>query len=138
MDIFYYWKNFESDLANSRIGWLISQRHKLQGLVDRHPGFIWAFRTPPGRKGELQVLARLEWASDRPKRVSAPAAESTIFYDPLSERTVRFLQSDSDASIASITSVIKRRFHSAFRSNSKGTMAFRFLRTMLCGSWSRP
>jgi hypothetical protein len=56
MDIFYYWKDFENDLKDGRIGWLKSKRDKLNSFKSRSPDFIWAFKTPTGKKGQLQLL----------------------------------------------------------------------------------
>lgn len=75
-----------------------------------------------GRKGELQVLAKLEWMSDRPSGVAVPKAQSAIFYDVSSPNTVRFCGSDTDDAISAITSIFKRRprFHTAFMANFQG------------------
>jgi hypothetical protein len=122
MDIFYYWKNFESDLAAGRIGWFISDHERLGQLNNENPGFIWAFRTPPGRKGELQVLARLECTKLRPRGGSIPPAVSTIYYDAHSRNSVRFCGSESDDAVRAVTSIFKRRpsFYAAFRANFQG------------------
>jgi hypothetical protein len=65
MDVFYYWKNHEADLKARRIGRFKSTPGKLRELVDGYPDFLWAFTTPKGRRGEVQLIARLRW-SDRP------------------------------------------------------------------------
>lgn len=120
MDIFYYWKNHEEDLKAGRIGWLKSDRKKLGMLKDRHPDYIWAFNTPAGQKGKLQLLARLAW-SDLPK-VSLPQLEATsnIFYDPSDSKTNLFKESDSAEAIESVTHLLRSQFPSAFSSNFQG------------------
>lgn len=120
MDVFYYWKNHDDDLRKGRIGWLKSDRLKLGALKERFPSYIWAFKTPPGRKGELQLLARLVW-SDHPK-VALPKLESpsVIYYDPADARTVFFNEPDTEAGIPAVTSMLRSQYPAAFRANFQG------------------
>src|SRR4051794_22139295 len=99
MDVFYYWKNYDKDIRSGRIGYLKSDRSKLGGMRDRNPDQIWAFKTPTGRKGELQLIATLAW-SDTP-RVKVPPleAKSVIYYDPSSANTVFYDLADTETTI---------------------------------------
>lgn len=119
MDIFYYWKDFEADLSERRIGWLKSDRAKLGQLQDRGIDHIWAFKTPPGMKGRIQVVARLAWSNVRPKDAPASAG-SMIFYDPASSLTVRFLGTDSETAIDEVSRIIRKRFPRIFDANFQG------------------
>ncbi|MGH8176187.1 MAG: hypothetical protein ACREV5_08010 [Steroidobacter sp.] len=120
MDIFYYWKNFEADLAAERLGWLKSQRAKVGQLQDRGIDHIWAFKTPSGMKGRLQVVARLAWCDPPAKRPMKTDAASTIYYDAASPSTVRFVGTDAESAITQVTSVLRKRFHSMFDANFHG------------------
>lgn len=120
MDIFYYWKNFEADLKAGRVGMLKSHRTKLAQLQERGIDHIWAFKTPAGMKGRIQVVARLEWCAAPAKRILNTDAAATIFYDPASPNSVRFLGTDAESAIDQVTSVIRRRFHSMFAANFHG------------------
>lgn len=53
MDIFYYWKDFVSDVNEGRIGTLGADTHKLAELQERLPRKVWTFITPKGMKGKL-------------------------------------------------------------------------------------
>jgi hypothetical protein len=120
VDVFYYWKNIDTDLDKGRVGWLASERKKLGELQDRSPDHIWAFRTPKGRKGQLQVVARLLWLKEPARGVSPPEAKSCMYYDPSASTAVRFIGSDSDENIQIASAIIRRRFPSAFKSNFQG------------------
>ncbi len=139
MDVFYYWKNYDEDLKAGRIGWLKSERQKLGELRDRNPDLIWAFKTPSGCKGQLQLVARLAW-SDTPK-VALPKldAASVIHYDPADTRTSFFGFADAHASVESLTQLLRGQFPAAFRANFQGDNGIhimdgdflrRFLRTV--------
>ena len=58
MDIFYYWKDIESDLKAGRLGYFRSSRAKLAEFQAATPDNIWVFKTPKGRKGEIQLNQR--------------------------------------------------------------------------------
>jgi hypothetical protein len=139
MDIFYYWKNYDEDLKSGRIGWLKSERQKLGEMRDRYPDQIWAFKTPSGRKGQLQLVARLAW-SDKPT-VALPKldAASVIYYDSADTRTAFFGLVDAHASVESLTQLLRGQFPAAFRANFQGDNGIqimdgdflrRFLRTV--------
>jgi len=120
MDVFYYWKNYDVDLKAGRIGWLKSERQKLGELRGRSPDLIWAFKTPSGCKGQIQLVARLAW-SDSP-RVSLPKLNtaSVIHYDPKDIRTSFFGPSGTQASVESMTQLFRGQFPNAFRANFQG------------------
>jgi len=120
MDVFYYWKNYEIDVRNGRIGYLKSDRNKLGDMRDRHPDQIWAFKTPPGRKGELQLVATLAW-SDTPKvKVPPVEAKSVIYYDPHSANTLFYGLAETETTIGEVSGMLRRAFPVAFRSNFQG------------------
>lgn len=120
MDAFYYWKNYDDDLKAGRIDWLKSERQKLGELRGRSPDLIWAFKTPAGCKGQLQLVARLAW-SDTPK-VALPKldAASVIHYDPKGTRTSFFSPAGAHASVEPLTQLLRGQFPSAFRANFQG------------------
>lgn len=120
MDVFYYWKDFDSDLSEGRLGWLASQRKKLDEVQSRFPDLIWAFRTPKGMKGQLQLVARLAWLKKPAASISPPKAPSAMYYDPAASLTVRFVNSDSGENIQIASSIIRRRFPAAFLANFQG------------------
>jgi hypothetical protein len=120
LDIFYYWKSFEDDLAKGRLGWLRSQRSKLETLQERGVDCIWAFKTPKGMKRQLQVIARMVWSGTAPKDAPRSDAGSMIFYEPHSERSVRFVDSASQPAMDAVSSVLRRRYPSMFKSNFQG------------------
>lgn len=120
MDIFYYWKNYDADMRDGRIGSLNSDRHKLGSLKERWPTYIWAFKTPPGRKGELQLLARLVWLDEPKTGRTKSAVTSTIHYDPADPRTVVFRETDAPGAIQEVTSLLRGQYPSAFRANFHG------------------
>lgn len=150
MDVFYYWKNYDKDLNSGRVGWLKSDRQKLGELRGRSPDLIWAFKTPSGCKGQVQLVARLAW-SDTPK-VSLPKldAASVIHYDPNDPRTSFFGPNDTQASVEVMTQLLRGQFPSAFRANFQGDNGIqvmdgdflrRFLRTVapfVAGSVASP
>lgn len=120
MDVLYYWKNAKADVAAGKVGWFKSSRTKLNELKDGWPENIWLIKTPPGRKGEVQLLGCLRWA-DRPK-VKVPATEtaSAIYYDPDHAASVWFLDSNTDEAIAEVSHWVRQHFSNAVRANFNG------------------
>ncbi len=118
MDVFFYWKSFDDDVKERRIGWLQSERPKLATMRNRSPDYIWAFRTPKGHKGSLQLLARLKW-SDKPL-LAMPKIKvaSLVYYDPTD--SVIFPESNTPTAVEAVTSLLKRYFPQAFKSNFQG------------------
>jgi hypothetical protein len=120
MDVFYYWKNFDEDIKERRIGWLQSERPKLGEMRNRSPDNIWVFRTPKGHKGSLQLLARLKW-SDKPLMAMPKIkAASVVYYDPMASDSVIFTDSFALEKIEAVTLLLKKHFPQAFKSNFQG------------------
>ena len=89
MDAFYYWRNYEQDLKAGLPGYFKSSSDKLQILADGQPEFIWVFKTPPGRKGQLQLLGRLHWREAPTKGFRKEAGYFYIHYDAAHPRAKR-------------------------------------------------
>ena len=58
MDVLYYWKDYESDIRQGRIGYFRSAKDKLDELQQRSPDEIWVVN--------VESRAKLSQAS-RPK-----------------------------------------------------------------------
>ena len=122
MDVFYYWKDVDKDVGADRIGWFQSKKGKLEALKDRHPNYLWVFKTPCGGLGSLQLLARLAW-SDSPCTSGAklrPIGESNIFYDPNHVKSIWYTDSDSEAAVSAVTAWTNEHLSSAVSSNFRG------------------
>jgi hypothetical protein len=120
MDVFYYWKDMAADVRAGRIGRFRSNKARLQELQEGFPGYIWAFKTPPGRKGELQLLARVVW-SDKPLVEFAPVpGETEIFYEADHPDSVWFDGADSDHGIKEVTRWVRGHIHVAVAANFQG------------------
>jgi hypothetical protein len=118
MDVFYYWRDFDADRKAGRIGWLNLTRKKLGELQGRHPDWIWAFRQPKNRKGELQLLARLRWIDAPASKLAIEKGASVIYYDL--RESVFFSNADEEARVAEVTSIIRTKFPNAFAVNFRG------------------
>jgi hypothetical protein len=118
MDVFYYWRDYDADLKAGRIGWLVLSRKKVEELRDRHPDWIWAFRRPKERKDALQLLARLRWTDAPTSKLPIEKGTPAIYYDPAG--SVRFSNTDEEAKITEVTSLIRARFPNAFLANFRG------------------
>ncbi len=118
MDIFYYWKDYESHLKSAGLGWLHFPRNKLAEIKGRHPDWIWAFRQPAQRKGDLQLLARLRWIDAPSTKLTVDKTASVIYYDPA--ESVLFTDSGDAAKITEVTSMMRSRFPNAFGVNFRG------------------
>ena len=120
MDVFYYWKDFDKDMKANRIGWLASDRKKMGEMRAAYPDHIWAFRTPAGRKGEVELIACMKWTDTPTVAVPRIDAQSVIFYDPNHEESRRFLDTDTEERIKEISSLIRSEFPQAFGANFRG------------------
>lgn len=120
MDVFYYWKSFDEDIKERRIGWLQSERPKLGELKSRSPDHIWAFRTPKGHKGSLQLLACLKWVDKPLVHMPKIKAASLVYYDPMSVESTVFPDSLTIETIEAVTLLLKRQFPQAFKGNFQG------------------
>ncbi|MDQ2778324.1 MAG: hypothetical protein M3Y32_02070 [Pseudomonadota bacterium] len=120
MDVFYYWKNVESDVDAGRIGYLQSGAETLTRLKAGYPGYLWFFKTPKGQKGRLQLLGRLLW-SDTALASAGPApAGSHIHYDPDHPKSVWYEGSESENAVTAVTAWAAEHFHAAVRANFQG------------------
>lgn len=120
MDVFYYWRDFDKDMRAGRIGYFASDRKKMADMRLDFPDYIWAFRTPKGRKGELELVACLKWADAAATSVPRLTAKAVIYYDPRHPDTRRFLETDTEERISEISSMIRREFPKAFGANFQG------------------
>jgi hypothetical protein len=118
MDIFYYWKDYESHLRNEGLGWLHFPRAKLAEIKGRHPDWIWAFRQAPRRKGEVQLLARLRWVDGPVAKLNVEKDASVIYYDPAA--SVLYTDAGDDQRISELTSILRMRFPNAFSVSFRG------------------
>ena len=120
MDVFYYWKKFDQDMKEGRIGWLLSERKKMGEMRADYPDYIWAFRTPPARKGELQLVARLKWSDTPVVPIPRNDAQSEIYYDPAHKDSRLFIDVDTEVRIREVSSMMRREFPGAFSANFQG------------------
>lgn len=120
MDVFYYWKDYKQDQQAGRIGYFKSSRDKLDVLSAGAPDNIWVFKTPPGHKGQVQLLARLRWADHAVRPVPKEPGVVFIHYDPAAPMSVRYLNSDTPEAIAAATTWVRRHFPSMIRGNFQG------------------
>jgi hypothetical protein len=118
MDIFYYWKDYESHLKAGALGWLHFPRAKLAEIKGRHPDWIWAFKQPARRKGDVQLLARLRWIDAPATKLAVEKDASVIYYDP--SESLLFTDTDDDQKISEMTSMMRSRFPNAFGVNFRG------------------
>jgi hypothetical protein len=64
LDIFFYWKDFVSDVNEGRIGTLGADTDKLAELQERLPRKVWTFTTPKGMKGNIKLISSV-WITDK-------------------------------------------------------------------------
>jgi hypothetical protein len=120
MDVFYYWKDFDADLKAHRIGHFRSSKDKLDLLHEAHPDFVWAFRSPKGEKGRLQLLAKLWWSRTAPSGFRPAPGESHLYYDANHPRSVAFVGSDDPAAVDRVTEWARANVGSALLANFRG------------------
>jgi hypothetical protein len=120
MDAFYYWKNYEQELKAGVAGYFKSSSEKLQALADGQPEFIWAFKTPAGRKGLLQLVARLHWREAPTKGFRKEAGVFYIHYDPKHPSSELYTDSATDEALAVTTAWASRHFHQMRAANFHG------------------
>ena len=120
MDVFYYWKDITGDLKAGRIGRFRSDKGRLEELHAGYPDYVWVFKTPPGRKGQLQLKARLRWSNSPAPSFKPEPGVGYIFYDPDQVSSVWFDSSDTDAAIDAITRWAGKHFPSAVQANFQG------------------
>lgn len=120
MDVLYYWKDYESDIRQGRIGHFRSDKNKLDELRQRAPNYIWVVKTPLGCKGQLQLLGRLVWADSPTTKVRAAPGESLIHYRPDDPQSVWFDESVALEQLGEVTAWLRARHPSSLRANFQG------------------
>ena len=123
MDVFYYWKDYKEDIENDVVGRFVSTSKKLGELNDYPPDYIWAFKTPKGRKGQVQLIARLWWSKTEPQGLKPSEKtniKSVMYYHPTDSRSVLYRNTVSDAAIKHVTELLKIKFPAAFMANFQG------------------
>ena len=120
MDVLYYWKDYESDIRQGRIGYFRSAKDKLDELQQRSPDDIWVVKTPRGSKGQLQLLGRLVWADSPTMKVMAAPGESLIHYRPDDPRSVWFDEEIALQHLEEVTSWLRTCHPSSLRANFQG------------------
>jgi hypothetical protein len=119
LDIFFYWKDFVSDVHEGRIGTLGADTDKLAELQERLPRKVWTFITPKGMKGKIRVIGSMWITEVRPANF-VPKWRHNLFYDAASPKSVLFTNSASAEKIEEVSSYLNNRFNQAFRSNFQG------------------
>lgn len=127
MDIFYYWKDYEQDIKEpgQTIGRFVSGQRKFEKLNSCEPKYIWAFKTPKGYKGRVQLIARLLWS--RKDVVKLPPSKRTginsmTFYDPEAKDSVIYTNTNSDPAISHVTKLVGDQFPDAVSNNFIGAI----------------
>lgn len=123
MDVFYYWKDYKDDIENGLIGRFVSTSKKLGEMNQYPPDYIWAFKTPEGRKGQVQLIARLWWSKTEPEGLKPSEKtniESVMYYQPSEPRSILYDNTGSDEAINHVTELLKVKFPAAFRANFQG------------------
>lgn len=110
MDVICYWKNHQADVKAGRIGHFKSTADKVSSFTAGFPDFVWVLKTPPGRTGEVQLLARLRWADRSTVGLKPEPGQSYLHYDPQDTKSVAFEDTDTDAAIAETSSWVARHF----------------------------
>ena len=128
MDVFFYWKDFDKDMKAGRIGYLASERKKMADMRLDYPDYIWAFRTPKGQKGLLELVARLKWSDSAAVPVPKLGNKSVIYYDPAHADSQLFTDAGTEEQLAEISSLIRREFPKAFAANFQGDHAVQAMR----------
>lgn len=120
MDAFYYWRSYEQDLKAGLSGYFKSSSDKLQTLADGQPEFIWVFKTPSGRKGQLQLLGRLHWREAPTKGFRKEAGCFYIHYDAAHAQSELFTDSATEAALEATTTWASRHFQQMRTANFNG------------------
>jgi hypothetical protein len=128
MDAFYYWKDHDADVKAGRLGYFRSRPDKLRELAEGYPDFIWVFKTPAGRKGEAQLIARLLWSDAPVIPFKREPDQAYILYDPNARHSLRYTDSDSDSALAATRDWLARNFPKMVKANFQGAIAQEALR----------
>lgn len=120
MDVLYYWKDYESDIRQGRIGHFRSDKDRLDELRQRAPNYIWVVKTPRGCKGQLQLLGRLVWAESPATKVMPAPGESLIHYRSDDPQSVWFDEAVALKHLNEVTEWLRARHPSSLRANFQG------------------
>ena len=107
-------------MKEGKVGRFRSSKDRLDELQAGCPNYIWAFKTPAGRKGELQLLARLLWSDKSLFKFTPTSGESQIYYDPDHTDSVWFEGTDCDAELEKTTRWLRSHIPAAHASNFQG------------------
>ena len=120
MDVFFYWKDFEADMKAGPTGRFRASAERLAELQDGYPSYIWALKTPKGKKGELELVARLVWSDKPTVKFAAIRGDSHIFYDAGHPESVWYDTDDAGAATAAVTRWAAKHFPGAVSSRFQG------------------
>lgn len=120
MDVLYYWKNHEADIKAGRIGRLAATPAKLKELADGYPDFLWVIATPRGRKGEIELIARLRWADRATVKFKPEAGVAYIHYDANDAKSVAFSDAGADPAVATTSRWARDHFPKMVSANFQG------------------
>ena len=119
MDIFYYWQKVEQNLKSNTVGYFASSSPRLVELAERLPRRIWAFKTPKGMKGSIQLVGALV-VSEQPCVAVATDQPYVVHYDPFAPESVMFTDSDSAQRVQDVSALFQYRLRPAFSANFQG------------------
>ncbi len=128
MDVIYYWKHHQADVKAGRIGHFKSSAEKLSSFTAGFPDFLWVFKAPPGRAGEVQLLAKLRWADKSAVTLKPEPGHAYMHYDPNDSKSVVFEDSGTESAISEITDWVGRHFPKMVAANFQGTAGQEALR----------
>jgi hypothetical protein len=132
MDVMYHWKAPAADLKPGRIGRLSAHKDNLPELAASFPSFVWLLRTPPGKKGQLQLVARVVWADppaiDDPVKAAAAADECCIHYQMKHPESVWFEGGESEEAVGAVTGWAREYLFESWRGNFRGSLGQHALR----------
>jgi hypothetical protein len=128
MDVLYYWKNHEADMKAGRIGHFKSTVGKVRELSEGFPDFLWVFTTPRGRKGHVQLLAKLKWADRATVKFKPEPNFAYLHYDPNDRQSVIFADAGIDAAVAATSKWALGHFPKMVAANFQGTTGQEALR----------
>lgn len=128
MDIFYFWKDHAADIKGRRYGRVTAPAARLSELKEGYPDYVWAFKNPAGRKGQLELVARWVWSDKPPGKFRADPGQSHIFYDADHPQSVWFDGGGSDSAIAGFSAWITRHHPEAVGLNFRGDSGQQALR----------
>lgn len=125
MDVMYHWKAPAADLKPGRLGKLSAHKDKIEELRASFPSYVWLLRTPQGKKGQLQLVARVVWADppavDDPVKAAAAADECCIHYQVQHPQSVWFEGGESEEAVGAVTGWAREHLFEAVGGNFRGS-----------------